>query len=161
MSVRRRLHSSLCSRVTLTVRRENLSISSTVPVSFASSPSSLASARFSNLFDSYKIHNPRHSVVYIYDVNSLTTHHALFHLRRLPVKHISGLDPILHNTNSAVEEPHEMTRGLSSIIGEHLAVLLAHGYEELVDGHGGVDCDFAAEEGFDVMFFDGCGCVFG
>ena len=44
------LHSSLCSLVTLTVRRENLSTSSVVPISFASSLAFVASSRFANRF---------------------------------------------------------------------------------------------------------------
>src|ERR1700691_2349804 len=52
INLSKRLHSSLCSFVTLTVRRENRSRSSAVPVSLASFPSSFASARFSNRFES-------------------------------------------------------------------------------------------------------------
>ncbi len=47
-------HSSLCWLVTLTVRLENLSTSSAVPISFASSPPSFASSRLSNRFESYE-----------------------------------------------------------------------------------------------------------
>jgi hypothetical protein len=75
MSLSNLRHSSLCSRVTLTVRREKRSTSSVVPrdhmysepdreeqklangpVSLASSPSAFASSRLSNRFASY---NPR------------------------------------------------------------------------------------------------------
>lgn len=52
INLRRRRHSSLCSRVTLTVRRENRSKSSVVPISLASSPSALASSRLSKRLDS-------------------------------------------------------------------------------------------------------------
>ena len=72
MSLSNLRHSSLCSRVTLTVRREKRSTSSVVPreqmyneldreeqnranepVSLASSPSAFASSRLSNRFASY------------------------------------------------------------------------------------------------------------
>lgn len=52
MSFSKRWHSALCSRVTRTVRRENFSTSSAVPVSLASSKPSFASClrwnRFAN-----------------------------------------------------------------------------------------------------------------
>lgn len=54
MSLRSLMHSSLCCFVTLTVRLDSRSTSSIVPVSLASSPSTLASSRRSNRFDSYK-----------------------------------------------------------------------------------------------------------
>jgi hypothetical protein len=53
INLNKHLHSSLCSLVILTVRREKRSRSLAVPVSFASSPSSFASARFSKRFESY------------------------------------------------------------------------------------------------------------
>jgi len=39
----------------------------------------------------------------------------------------------------------------AGIIRQHLAVFLAHGDEELINGHGRVNCDFAAEEVLDVV----------
>jgi uncharacterized membrane protein YjjP (DUF1212 family) len=56
INLRRRLHSSLCSFVTLTVLRLNLSTSSDVPISFASSFASFASSRFAYRFANY--HQP-------------------------------------------------------------------------------------------------------
>ena len=53
ISLRSFWHSSLCSRVTRTVRLVNLSTSSAVPVSFASSPSAFASSLLSKRFASY------------------------------------------------------------------------------------------------------------
>jgi hypothetical protein len=56
INLRSRLHSSLCSFVTLTVLRLNLSTSSVVPISFASSFASFASSRLAYRFANY--HQP-------------------------------------------------------------------------------------------------------
>lgn len=39
----------------------------------------------------------------------------------------------------------------AGVVGQHLAVLLAHSDKELVDRHGRVYGDFAAEQSFDIM----------
>ena len=52
-----------------------------------------------------------------------------------------------------------MARRFARIVREELAVLLSHGDEELVDGHGGVDGDFASEESFYFVFFYGFGSM--
>lgn len=159
ISVSKRRHSSLCSRVTLTVRRENRSRSSAVPVSLASSPSALASSRFSKRFDSCRA--SRYKATPQTRKWSRATHHSLLHLRRLSIKDIRRLDTIFHYPNRAVEEAHEMARRLAGVVLQHLAVLLAHGDEELVDGHGGVDGDLAPEEGLDVVLLDSIRGVLG
>lgn len=41
---------------------------------------------------------------------------------------------------------------LTSIIRQHLTVLLSHCNKKLIYGHGRVNGDFATEEGLDVMF---------
>ncbi len=33
-------------------------------------------------------------------------------------------------------------------------------YEELIKGHGSIDCYFAGEIGFDLVFFETTGCFF-
>ena len=89
------------------------------------------------------------------------THHARLQLWWSPVKYVRGFDAVLHDANRSVKEAHKMACCFSSVIGEHLAVPLSHSDEELVDGHGRVDSDFAAKEGLYVVFDDGFGCVFG
>ena len=39
----------------------------------------------------------------------------------------------------------------ASVIRQHLTIFLAHGDKELINGHGRVNCDFAAEEVLDVV----------
>ena len=51
-----------------------------------------------------------------------------------------------------IEDVHEVTCRLPSVIYEHLAVFLAYWDEELMDGHRRVNSNFAAKEGFDVVF---------
>jgi hypothetical protein len=48
-----------------------------------------------------------------------------------------------------------MTCCFSRVIREHLSVLLANGNEKLVDRHGGIDGDFATEEGLHFMLLNG------
>ena len=52
-----------------------------------------------------------------------------------------------------------MARRFARIVREQLAVLLSHGDEELVDGHGGVDGDFASEESLYFVLFYGFGSM--
>ena len=54
-----------------------------------------------------------------------------------------------------------MTCCLPCLVGEHFSVPLAHGYEELVNGHGGVNGNFSSKEGFNVMLFDTGGRMLG
>ena len=89
------------------------------------------------------------------------THHARLQLWRSPVEHVRRFDTILHYANRSVEEPHKVTRRFPSIVGEHFTVPLPDCNQELVDGHGRVDGDFATKEGLYVMFHDGFWRMFG
>ena len=100
------------------------------------------------------------------------THHARLELRWFSIKHIRRLDAVLSNTNSPIEEAHKVTRlrcqyrscrrdntrpipcCLACLVGQQLTVLLAHGNEELVDAHGRIDSDFAAEQSLDFMLLE-------
>jgi hypothetical protein len=48
---------------------------------------------------------------------------------------------------------------VSLLIRKELAVLGAHGNQKLIDAHGCVDSDLAAEERLDVMFLSGAGAL--
>ena len=105
-------------------------------------------------------------------IGGIATHNSSLEVWRLAIKNIRRLDSVFGNSDSAIEEPHQMTRTfrvltleglrtwanhhlapsrLAGIVREHLSVFLAHSDEKLVYGHGRVDCDFAAEEILDVM----------
>ena len=47
-------------------------------------------------------------------------------------------------------------RRFASIVLQHFSIFLAHCYQELVNGHGRVDRDFAAKERFDFMRLHFC-----
>lgn len=95
-------HSSLCSLVTLTWRRLNRSISSTVPVSLASSPSSFASSRFSKRLASWRV------ISEVNDNNQTETYNTRLEFWRFPIEYICRFYTILHYSYCAVEEPHEV-----------------------------------------------------
>jgi len=154
--LRSRIHSSLCCFVTLTVRLENLSTSSVVPTSLASSPSSLASSRRANRFESSRIMSMRGKAS-----RANETYHSFFQFWRLSVKHIRGFDTILYYPYSPIKEAHKMTRGFSCIVGQHFTVALTNGYEELVNRHGRVNSDFSTEKCFNVVLLDGIRSVLG
>ena len=113
---------------------------SAVPVSFASSPSAFASSLLSKRFASYTCTHFNETLLGIPQY----TYHTRLQLRWSAVKRVRGFDTILHYSNGSVEEPHKLTCRFSCIVGQHLAVLLPYSDQELVDGHGRVDSDFAA-----------------
>jgi hypothetical protein len=124
-------HSSLCSRVTLTVRREKRSTSSAVPretmhcepqdkeqtwssppvslasspSAFASSPSAFASSRLSNRFASY---NVTPLVPTMCEGEKIKAHYSGLEIWRLAVENIGGLDSIFDDPDGAIEESHQM-----------------------------------------------------
>lgn len=68
---------------------------------------------------------------------------------------------MLNHPQRPIKESHEMTGGLSTLIHQLLSIPLSDCDEELVETHGGVDCDFAAEEGLDVVVLDRIGRFIG
>ena len=93
-------------------------------------------------------------------MNSVT-HHTLLQIWWLPVEHIRGLDAVLDDAYSAVEQTHQVTRYLPRVVREHLAVLLTDRDEELVDGHGRVYRDLAPEERLNLVFLHRFGRMLG
>ena len=92
---------------------------------------------------------------------NIDAHHTGLELSCLAIKNVRGLDPIYGNSDSAIEESHQMpgigarshwggsetvcveTEGhhpRAWLFRQHLAVFLAHGDKELVNGYGRVNC---------------------
>ena len=57
------------------------------------------------------------------------------HVWWFSVKHIARLDAVLDDADCPVEDAHEVRSGVTVLVGQNAAVLLAHGNEELVDAH--------------------------
>ena len=109
-------------------------------------------------------------ILHTLDERGSGTYHTRLQLWWLSIKNIRRLDTILYDTYRTVKETHEMavvTRQMLQIadrryapgrlplvVREHLTVLLTHSYEELVDGHGRVDGDFAAKQRLDIMLLN-------
>ena len=113
INLNNRLHSSLCSLVTLTVRQEKRSRSSAVPVSFASSPS-FASTRFSKRFESYM-----GGVVSIKGVSEGggggRTYDTCFEFGWFAVEYVGEFDTIFDDSDGTVEEAHQVaSRSISA-----------------------------------------------
>jgi hypothetical protein len=89
------------------------------------------------------------------------THHLLLQIGRLSIKDIHRLHPMLNHPQRPIKESHEMTGRLSTLIHQLLSIPLSDCNEELVETHRGVDCDFAAEEGLDVVVLDRIGRFIG
>ena len=97
---RSRLHSSLCSFVTRTVLRLNLSTSSVVPISFASSMAVFASSLFAKRFANYPASTS--GTTCVWDL-------AVFEKRWGSVKDVAWLNPIINDSESPIEHSHQMT----------------------------------------------------
>jgi hypothetical protein len=116
-------HSSLCSRVTLTVRREKRSTSSVVPAEYFSGGLGVESENGSTnrfLWPLLLLLSPLHASQGVLPATQLAplwggmreammdTHHSSLEFWRLAIEYICGLDSVLGNSNGAIEKPHQM-----------------------------------------------------
>jgi hypothetical protein len=99
-----------------------------------------------------------------------SAHDTTLEVWRLSIEDICRLDAVLDDTDGAVEEAHEVAvmyafsvgtltesreslpGSVARVVREELAILRAHGNQELIYAHGRVDGDLAAKQGLDVMF---------
>lgn len=63
------------------------------------------------------------------------TYDIRLELRRFPIKDVARLEVVLDHPDRAVEQSHQVTCRLPSVVHELLTVLLPHRNQELVDAH--------------------------
>lgn len=103
ISPSRRLHSSLCSLVTRTWRRDMRSMSSAVPVSRASSSASFASSR-----------RPKRCFSWICQLlqqfrKLRFTHNTALQVWRFAIEDVTRLYAVVNHSDGSIEEAHQMT----------------------------------------------------
>lgn len=87
----------------------------------------------------------------------LYTHNLLLEIRRLPIKDVHRLHPMINHPQRPIKESHQMTGSFSTLTHELLTITLSNGNQELVERHGSIDGYFTTKEGFDVVSGDGVG----
>jgi hypothetical protein len=80
-------------------------------------------------------------------------------LRGLAVEDVDGLDAGLEHPGCAEEHALQVAGDVARLVREQLLAHAAHGYEELVDVHAGVDGDLAAKVVVELLRLDAPGRV--
>lgn len=75
-------------------------------------------------------------------------------LRGLAIEDVDGLDARLQHLGRAVEHAQQVAGDLSGLVAQQLVPHAAHGYEELVNVHAGVDRDLAAKVVLELLALD-------